>query len=281
MARYHRNLSKPSTFLKKTSSTAEPTAGAWTIRRCDVLVAAFDPTVLRTNGLKVLADLWANDISSELAVDTRSPEEISSRYRDDKHGWVVILKQDSGAGIKADVKVKNLLSKQDSDVKWENLVPHLRAELREREHREGTAERNRLQQKQSSGDYSLAGERRQNVQVLMALHRSKKSNKWNIVEAAQSRAQSMLDDYANAPIAAVEIRDDILDAIKGARLSDPDSWRKVVHGAPLNERDYILDIHRLLERYKMQWGGDSEGRCRAAFIYNFRTGHVVLYDLGL
>lgn len=115
----------------------------------------------------------------------------------------------------------------------------------------------------------------------MAQHRSKKSNKWNIVEAAQLRAQSILADYTSGPIAAVETKDEILDAIRGTRLSDPDSWRKVVQVQNPGERDYIGQIQNLLERYRASWMEDSEGKCRCAFLYNFRTGHMVLYDLGL
>lgn len=118
----------------------------------------------------------------------------------------------------------------------------------------------------------------------MAQHRSKKSNKWNIVEAAQLRAQSMLVDYTNGPIAAVETKDEILDAIRGTRLSDPDSWRKVVQVQHPGEREYIGQIQNLLEKFRADWmeeNKDGECNCRCAFLYNFRTGHIVLYDLGL
>jgi len=64
-------------------------------------------------------------------------------------------------------------------------------------------------------------------------------------------------------------------------LSDGESWRRVVQTVPPNERDYVGQIQQLLERFRLGWVEDREGKCRSAFLYNFRTGHVVLYDLGL
>jgi translation initiation factor 2-alpha kinase 4 len=284
MARFHQNIGKSNAFLKKSTSNAEELAGAWTVRRCDVLVVAIDSSILRSTGLKVVAELWANDISAELAVDGSTTDEILNHYRDSQHGWAVVLKHDPIAGSRANLKIKNLSTRQDSDVKYENLIPHLRSELREREHREGAASKNKLQSRHqpTSLMHSTSDpEKRQIVQVLVAQHRSKKSNKWNIVEAAQLRAQSLLSEYANAPVAAVETKDEILDAIRGTKLSDPDSWRKVVQIQHPGERDYIGQIQNLLEKFRADWVEDKDGNCRCAFLYNFRTGHVVLYDLGL
>src|SRR5262249_51111961 len=142
MQQYLKGQGKSATFLRKTSSNTD-SLGPWAPRRCDILVASFDPEVLRTIGVKMVAELWANDISAELAVDARSPEELHSHYRSDNHSWMIIIKHDgnTASGGKADLKVKNLITKQDSDIKSEILLSHLRSELRDREHREGLAER--------------------------------------------------------------------------------------------------------------------------------------------
>jgi translation initiation factor 2-alpha kinase 4 len=221
--------------------------------------------------VRMLANLWAHDISAELAIDAGSPEELLTRYREDKHSWIIIIKHDR------DLKVKNVASRTDSDIKSENLISHLRSEIRERDHREGTAERNRLLERQPVA----STENRQNVQVLISQHRSKKSNKWNVVGEAQSRAQELLSEYATAPIAAVETRDEILDLIRGVHLSDPESWRRIVQGVQLSDRQYIQQIQGLLDGFRTEWQQDEEGKCRVAFLYNFRTGHVILYDLAL
>ena len=280
------NKTKAKSFLKK-EQEAE-ISPAWKTRRCDVLVAAFDDAVLRTSGLKILSELWANDISAELASNARTLEEIMSKHRDDNHSWIVTIKPDAVLGGRPDLRVRTTATREDADVKAENLVAHLLSELRERDSAEGKSKSHmRRGPTHSSSDtsHSSTKEHRQNVQVLTAQHRSKKSNKWNIVEAVQSRAQSLLSEYSNAPIAAVETRDEVLELIRGARLSDPESWRRVVHSVPLTERDYIQQIQGLLEGMRREWVEDVERgggeRVRVAFVSNFRTGHVVLYDLGL
>lgn len=303
-ARYIRGQGKSSAFLRRSAqSNEEEQRSAWVPRRCDVLVAALDPSLLRTTGLRLLAELWAGGISAELAGDAQSTEQLVTMYRNDKHSFLVTIKQDnstSGA-LHADVRVKNLHSRQtDYDIKSENLVGYLRAELRERDQ---NTERPRISLRREASDHhtshsSLPGttSARNEVQVLMAQHRSKKSSKWSIVEAAQQRASSLLSSYSSAPIAAIETRDEILDLLRQTRLSDPESWRKVVQTVPLNERVYVQEVQELLERYRRAWmegtaavgnvagsGGGEEGeeRSRMAFLYNFRTGAMALYDLGL
>jgi eukaryotic translation initiation factor 2-alpha kinase 4 len=288
MARFIRNQGKSTSFFKKQAHVDEEQRAAWTPRRCDVLVASFDPSVLRSTGLRLVKDLWSNDFSAELAIDARSPEELASFYRDDRHSWFVIIKHDSsgpGGSIKADLKVKSFVTKVDTDVKSENLVPLLRAEIRDREHREGIAERRAILQRQPSGpDYGGSAQRKSDVQVLVAQHRSKKTSKWNIVETAQSRGQELLSDYSSAPTAAIETTDSIFDMIRTTRLGDTESWRRVVQGVPLGDREYIGQVQDLLEQFRRKWrtgaeeGGDA---CRMAFLYNFRTGAIALYDLGL
>ncbi|KAJ9657622.1 eukaryotic translation initiation factor 2-alpha kinase [Coniosporium apollinis] len=282
-ARYYKNSGK-SNFLKKTVEESQTRALSeqWATRRCDILVASFDADVLRTTGVKIVGDLWAHDLSAELAADARSPEELLARYRDDKHSWIIIIKQDVDVFGKADLKVKSMDRKVDTDVRSSELISYLRQEIRDRDHREGTNERARLLRQPSQPEAAQA-ERKSNVQVLMAQHRSKKSNKWNVVEAAQSRARELLNSYQSSPIAAIETRDEIMDMIRETRLSDPDSWRAVIQRAPLAERQYLQDVHNMLIRYASDWR-EKEGainESRMAFVYNFRTGGVMLYDLGL
>ena len=286
MQQYLKRQDKVLTSTRKTAQAVE-NVGPWTPRRCDVLVASFDPEVLRTTGIKMMADLWANDVSAELAANARSPEELHSQYRNESYSWVVIIKHEATAltSSKTDLKIKNLVTKQDADVKSENLISHLRVEMRDREHREGVAERSKLLQRlPSAQDGSSADQRRNEVQVLMAAHRSKKSSKWGIVDAAKSRAQTLFAEYASAPIVAIETGDEsMMDAIRGARLGDPESWRKAIQSIPVNERQYLQQVQGLLARYRKDWEDqdvESE-KPRVAMVFNFRTGGILLYDLGL
>lgn len=85
----------------------------------------------------------------------------------------------------------------------------------------------------------------------------------------------------NAPIAAIDTRDDVLDSIRGTRLSDPDSWRSAIQKAPLTERKYLGQVYDLLSDLASEnRASDSAESYSNAFIYNYRTGSCVYYDLG-
>jgi eukaryotic translation initiation factor 2-alpha kinase 4 len=260
----------------------------------------------------MVAELWANDVSAELAIDARSPELLLAHYRDDKHCWIVIIKHDaaSASGNKPDLKVKSLLRNQDTDIRSGDLLSYLRGEMRERDHADRSSTASGMLSPHASSSSSSSSSRprlfsptpsdgpghhllqpaaasgegaaKANVQVLIAMHRSKKTNKWSVVESAQSRAHALLASYMGAPIAAVETKDETMDALRETRLGDPDSWRRVIQSVRVDDRQYLQDVHAMLDGYRREWkeaGASNEGR--VCFVYNFRTGGIILYDLGL
>ena len=85
----------------------------------------------------------------------------------------------------------------------------------------------------------------------------------------------------NGPIAAIDTRDDLLEAIRDTRLSDPESWRTVIQSAPLTERKYLSQVHELLNDLAHEnHVNDGADNFSNAFLYNYRTGSCVYYDLG-
>jgi translation initiation factor 2-alpha kinase 4 len=100
--------------------------------------------------------------------------------------------------------------------------------------------------------------------------------------SALLRSRELVDKALNGPIAAVDTRDDLLDAIRDTRLCDPDSWRAVIQNAPLTERKYLGEVHELLRDLASEYapGGGKEHESKNAFIYNLRTGTCIYYDLG-
>ncbi|KAJ5626841.1 hypothetical protein N7528_004268 [Penicillium herquei] len=268
-------------YLKTKAQSKEPETGAelyWTTSRCDVLVASFDATVLRTTGVKIIEDLWSNDISAELAVDASSLEELLAKYKEHNHRFIVIAKHDSK---ERGFKVRNLVRREELDIRSADLVPWLRAEVQARHHREGTVE---VRQSRQPGpqDALQSNEKANDVRILVPQHRSKKTNRRNIIESALLRSREIVENARNGPVAAIDTRDDVLDAIRGTRLSDPESWRSVIQNAPLTERKYLGQVHELLRDLAAEAHTEnepSEGYTNA-FIYNYRTGSCVYYDLG-
>ncbi|KAJ5906502.1 uncharacterized protein N7473_003418 [Penicillium subrubescens] len=267
-------------YLKSRAPSKDVESGSelyWTTRRCDVLVSSFDATVLRTMGVKIIEDLWANGISAELAVDASSLEELMAKYREHNHRWIVIAKQDSK---ERGYKVRNLVRKEEFDIRSSELVPWLRAEVQARHQREGTSDPRQARQP-GQQDALLSNEKANDVRILVPQHRSKKTNRRNIVESALLRSREVAENARNGPVAAIDTRDDVLDSIRDTRLSDPDSWRTVIQNAPLTERKYLSQVYELLTDLASENRADDSGEgFTNAFIYNYRTGSCVYYDLG-
>jgi translation initiation factor 2-alpha kinase 4 len=236
-----------------------------------VLVASHDPATLRSKGVEVVQQLWACDISAELAQDSRSPEDLLSRYREGHHAWIVTIKQDSV------MKIKSMDRKEtpDADIPSTQLLTWLKSEIRERDQRDGTHQRARLQRYGSQPETSGPSDREQEVRVLVAGTKSKKFNRRSIVEQAQGRAATLVQSFLDGPIAAIETTDHVMELIRGTRLSDAESWRSVTHAVPTAERRYIGEIHDLLGTLAEQ----NKEVTRNSFIYNFRTGLCIYYNL--
>ncbi|KAI1106062.1 serine/threonine-protein kinase gcn2 [Jackrogersella minutella] len=256
-------------FLKKPE---EELSGIFNTKRCDVLVASFDAHTLRTAGIEILSMLWSHDISAELARDSRSPEELTSRNRDETYSWIVIIKQDNV------LKIRTMDRKEvpDAEISASQLLPWLRVALRER----GTAKQSEASSStapiaQSGG---LGANPDQEVRVLVAGTRSKKFNRLVVIEQAQINAAALLQTFLDGPIAAVETSDVVLDLIQDTALSEAESWRKAEQSVDKNERRYVREIHDMLQAWRSSW--EIKDGSRHAFVYNFRTTKCICYDLG-
>jgi len=243
--------------------------------QCDVLVASFDPSVLRSSGIELLQTLWAHGISAELARDSRSPEDLLSKYRDESYSWIVIIKQDNV------LKIKTMGRKDapDADIAAKELLSWLKSEIRERDSRSIMKYRSatgNLPQSESTNAVEAGQE--QDVHVLVAQTKSKKFNRRAVVEQAQTSAAKLVQSFLDGPIAAIETSDNVMDMIRATSLSDPESWRKVEHTVGTSEKKYVREIHDMLKGWRWEW--ESKKGSEHAFVYNFRTGKCVYYDLG-
>jgi translation initiation factor 2-alpha kinase 4 len=164
----------------------------------------------------------------------------------------------------------------DTDIPSTQLMGWLKAEIRERDQREGTHHRTKLQRYSQQPEASGTSDHEQDVRVLIAGTKSKKSNRRNIVEQAQGRAATLVQSFLDGPIAAIETTDHVMDLIRETKLSDPESWRKVTHAVSTAERRYMGEIHDLMNTLAHQ----NKDITRNAFVYNFRTGTCIYYDLG-
>ena len=268
MARYQNEAGK--NFLKK----SEDHASMLKIKRCDVLIDSPDPAALRSSGIKLVQELWSNNISAELAIGSSAHQSRSHAQHssDEMHDWNVLIKQDES------LRVRSTLSKEDIEIRNSELLNWLRTEMRERDRQEGNTEKSKPQHQ---GGLAETAERDADVAFLISQSRGKKTNRQNVVEGAQSRTLELAKSFLDCPIAAVEIRDELLEGLRDTRLSDPDSWRRYIQNAPLADRQYLTQLHQLLlEKAEAANAGTASKGTRSCWVYNFRTRACLLYDLG-
>lgn len=241
-----------------------------------MLVASFDAHTLRTTGIEIVSTLWSHDISAELARDSRSPEELISRNRDELYSWIIIIKHDT-------LKIKTMDRKDipDVEIATGELLPWLRAAVRDRgsrlhvSHKQSETATNATSPSQGANVTPNPG---QEVRVLVAGTRSKKFNRQTVIEQAQGNAAGLVQNFLDGPIAAVEASDHVLNLIQGTALSDAESWRKAEQAVDKNERRYMRDVHDMLTDWRSTW--EENRGSRHAFVYNFRTTKCIYYDLG-
>ncbi|KAL2269716.1 hypothetical protein VTJ83DRAFT_1900 [Remersonia thermophila] len=325
---WEKQLAKPvpkltgKAFLKKAAE--DENQGLFGAKRCDALVASFDPSVLRSSGIELVQTLWAHGISAELARDARSPEDLLSNYRDESYSWIIIIKQDNQLKIKTMGRGKDV---PDADIAAKELLSWLKAEMRDRDSSRSGGHKARSTahhlyhhhhhhhhylDSPSGGSGSAGGSHMlpasatsehepQEVHVLVAQTKSKKFNRRAVVEQAQASAARLVQSFLGGPIAAIETSDDVMDLLRATSLSDAESWRRAEQAVGTAEKKYVREIHDMLKQWRDEWersartggggaagsassgfggGGGGVGASPNAFVYNFRTGKCIYYDLG-
>nr|POE76203.1 eif-2-alpha kinase gcn2 [Quercus suber] len=244
-------------------------------KRCDVLVVTSPSRGAQRVGTRILTTLWSDNISAELATDPRSLSDETD------YNFVVTIRHEASSTV----RVKTIAAAPNSstsgpepdetDVAIPSLLTHLHQEFRERE---PSKPRPPAFTRQPS--HPEPERRSAHVHVLSAPHRSKKSNKFHIADAAQTGWRDKLAVWRDkAPILAIDTRDELLDALRDTRLADPDSWRRALHSVELTDRVYLQQIQDVLQAWRRRWM-DADGM-RDACVFNFRTSNCVYYDLGL
>ncbi|OAA36278.1 Serine/threonine-protein kinase, GCN2 [Metarhizium rileyi] len=259
------------TFLKKQES--EPNA-MFTERRCDVLVASFDAAILRSTGIEVLQLLWDHDISAEMARDARSPEDLLSKHRDEHYSWIIVIKPESM------LKIKTMSRKDvpDVDIPLNQLMAWLRPELKERDSRALAKQRGNVSHGgELGGIHNSDRNQDQDVRVLVAGTKSKKFNRRTVVDQAQVSASNLMRSYLDGPILAIETTDQVMDLLSKTKLSENESWKSVEHAVTMTEKKYVRELHAQLDSWRSTH--ERKNTSKHAFIYNFRTGTCVYYDL--
>jgi eukaryotic translation initiation factor 2-alpha kinase 4 len=72
---------------------------------------------------------------------------------------------------------------------------------------------------------TVNGTNEPDVRILASQHKGKEQNRYAIADAAAIRARELANSFiADAPVAAIETSDEILEAMLDMCLNDPQSW---------------------------------------------------------
>lgn len=231
--------------------------------------------LLRSTGIEILQLLWDHDISAEMAKDARSPEDLLAKHRDENYSWIIVVKPESM------LKIKTMSRKDvpDVDLPLARLMSWLRSEIKERDARAFSKLRgSSAQAGDATGSNSAERNQEQDVKVLVAGTKSKKFNRRQVVDQAQASAANLVRSFLDGPILAIETTDQVIEMIRETDLSDHESWKKVEHAVTMTERKYVRELHVQLDTWRTSF--ERTGSCKHAFLYNFRTGTCIYYDLG-
>ncbi|KAL9026896.1 MAG: hypothetical protein Q9196_004508 [Gyalolechia fulgens] len=274
MGRYHRSSMKRTPRAKKEQESNV----SWPqVRRCDVLVDSFDKNLLRTTGLTVIQELWKIGVHAELAMSETFGLDLegSNAYPQGQdilpYLYLVNVKQEGS------VKVRNVAQNEESEMRTLEVISWFKGEMMHRERADDHGRKLSRHSSHPDQGWPSVGIG-SDVQVLMSQSKGKKTNRRAIIEEALTHCQDFVHGFADGKvqIIAIETKDDIFEGIRETRLGDADSWKRFIQQAPAGDRAYLQDLQELLKSKATR----AKPGYRSAFLYNFRTGSCIWYDLG-
>lgn len=262
----------------------------WSPRRVDVLITSFDTSTLRTLGISLLANLWAAGISAELAP---SPGDLAATTTElNGVGWVVFLKHNAGARIKA---VHHKTPTAEVEMKTSDVIGYLKGEIADREKRVNhsmVSHGSPLLQRLSSTDTqrpilaSLNSHHHHNhgdentpplpdVRVLASDRKGRKLTRGNVIEHAQRALLQGAAEVGKMTVAAIDVDAEVLDAVRRTPVGDVEGWRRLVQSVPASERRYLGEVGEFLRGLREEGrgeGGGKDGGRKEVWLWSFRAG---------
>lgn len=245
----------------------------WRGVRCDVLITSLNEAYIKQSGYEILRRLWACDISCDTFTST-SQEDILQKANIDGANWVVIIKQPNSLERKSKkgssnlfkpLRVRNILNNKDTDMNYEDLVPFLKADIKERnEECHGPETILKIDEEKSK---DLGRTSSSNLQDLNPLYtvdidqkvtivqndapRGRKNNKkekWELENDSKIASAAFIKNVATSTVITVDVlRDEILDMIAISSIHQPDEWLKKVISTSSNlPRSFATNIHTAL-----------------------------------
>jgi len=193
--------------------------------------------------------------------------------KDDDYSWVVVVKPDKSLRVKT-MKRNDI---PDEEMPTNHLLTWLHSKVQERD---SLVSRSRISvQREQSGPLARRAHGGQEVSVLVTHQKNKKMMRQSVIDQAQTSAAGFLDALTSGPILGVETSDGALTLIQSTPLSSVEGWKKLEQAAGSGGKGYVRQIHEELSTWRAEC--EEEKRSRHCFIYNFRTGKIIYFDLAI
>ncbi|KAK6506891.1 hypothetical protein TWF481_005349 [Arthrobotrys musiformis] len=264
-------------------------------RRCDVIVTASNIEDLKTYGIRITASLWAGNIRAELDDDILSGAGTSKSYLD-LYGWQIIIKRD--IVTHQTVKVRNLKTGEETDQLLTSLVNHITAELGEGK-KEGMTEILKARRLSSTQDLlpnlrhfhhksnasgGAGGSSNSSpfdegeILVIWPTERkgAKKPNRPQVMENARRKMAEL--GAKVVPVIAIDVYNEVLEAIRLSQLQGPEGWKKVMQTATSGaDKQYLQEVQQRIAGFTQRIRKEPAGSY--CYIYNYRTDACIFYYL--
>ncbi|RVD88070.1 uncharacterized protein DFL_002268 [Arthrobotrys flagrans] len=263
-------------------------------RRCDVIVTASSIEDLKTYGIRITASLWAGNIRAELDDDILSGAGTSKSHLD-LYGWQIIIK--SNIAVHQTVKVRNLKTGDETDQLLTSLVNHINTELGEGK-KDGMIEMLKARRLSSNQDLlpslrhfhykantSGGGGGSPNsspfdegeILVIWPTERkgAKKPNRPQVMENARRKIAEL--GGKAVPVIAIDVYNEVLEAIRLSQLQGLDGWKKVFQTATSGpDKQYLQEVQQRIVGFTHKTRKEPGSYC---YIYNYRTDACIFYYL--
>jgi translation initiation factor 2-alpha kinase 4 len=86
-----------------------------------------------------------------------------------------------------------------------------------------------------------------------------------------------MNSFLEGPILAIEMSDHLMELVQETSLSDSESWRTAEHSVTTSEKKCIREIRDQLTTWRRKY--ETKNGSKHSFLYNFRSGTCMYYDL--
>lgn len=233
---------------------AQRSYGYWSLRRCDVYVAAFQPGLLLER-LELVSLLWRNGISADLmyesSVHNSNAEDIQGQCSREGILFMVFVKPKGSR--KDDLKVKNVLSGAEDEVSKQDLISSLQHLIHEQNRLDigtsGVSSKVEISSPVKETGPQPSTNPSTPLQIVLPgdIKKIRKQTKQMFTDKAYDNFMLLKSQMQSGsiPMLAVDVVPTVFEAMAQSNswVSDDEAWRAIVQRFPTPHMGYASQVH--------------------------------------